>query len=126
MKIRTGFVSNSSSSSFVAFVRQASLKEIDNENVMLMLDGGEGQAYGRPERKMIEVMKENPDLQYNLYYEYISFGEDAEIHSKELLEKLAHFALNPPKEKVIVKSFQKSYYFPETMEDFERSIGVRK
>jgi hypothetical protein len=117
-------VSNSSSSSFVIFARKASLSEVDDERVMLYLSNfGEGMAYGRPTQEMINWLKQSKKNQYDLYYEYFSFSEEKTMDADELMQRLAILALNPPKDKIIMKTFEKSYYFPESLDELIDNIG---
>lgn len=125
MKIRDGFVSNSSSSSFTIFARPATLDEIDDEHVKLDLGyGGEGVFYARPEKWMIEWMKEHPEENYNLWYEYFSFEDEVRLdfNNSEALAVIAKMALEPPESGVVLKTFEKDYHFPDDVEMFEHYV----
>lgn len=122
MKIRQGFVSNSSSSSFVICGRRSSIEEIDNENVKIFIEGyGEGSAYDRPSREQIKWLKENSDELYRIefFHEYFSFSEEIEIsfNGSEEIAMLAKMALSPSSEKILFKSFERDQHFPDTVED---------
>lgn len=91
MKIRLGFVSNSSSSSFVVISRKSSIDEIDNPKVKLQLSEniispGEGQIYFRPDAKTIELIKSRPDINWgDFVYEFFSCDEGKNLAKKEFL-----------------------------------------
>jgi len=91
MKIRNGFVSNSSSSSFMVISRHASIDEIDDINVKLFLDDdiispGEGRIYFRPDERTIRLIKQHQDIEWgDFVYEYLSFSESMRISKNELL-----------------------------------------
>ena len=123
MKARTSFVSNSSSTSFVIIARRASLKEIDDPNVKIYLGSyGEGAAYGRPNEKVIAWIKQEQRSDLEFFYEYLSAGEEQEIEGSDLVTKLALLALDP--KKVVIKTFEKSYYFPDELDQFKECIGA--
>lgn len=91
MKIRSGFVSNSSSSSFMVISRPARLNEIDDLNVKLFLDEdiispGEGRIYFRPDEKTIELIKRHPEKEWgDFVYEYLSASEEGRMSKREFL-----------------------------------------
>lgn len=91
MKIRKGFVSNSSSSSFMLISRPARIDEIDDLNVKLFLDDdiispGEGRIYFRPDERTIRLIKQHPEILWgDFVYEYLSVSEDMRIDKNELL-----------------------------------------
>jgi hypothetical protein len=122
MKLRNSFVSNSSSTSFVIIARRASLSEIDNPNVKIFIsDYGEGSAYDRPSKEIIKWIKQEQRSDLDLFYEYLSAGEEQEIDATDFVTKLALLALDP--KKVVIKTFEKSYYFPEDLEQFKECVG---
>jgi hypothetical protein len=122
MKLRTSFVSNSSSTSFVIIARRASIAEIDDPSVKVFLDSyGEGAGYDRPSKEIIAWIKQEQRSDVELFYEYLAVGEEAEIDGSDLVTKLALLALDP--KKVLVKTFSKSYYFPEDLETFKGCVG---
>jgi hypothetical protein len=118
MKLRHSFVSNSSTTSFVIIARRASLKEIDDPNVKIYLgEYGDGAAYDRPSEAIIAWIKAEKRDDLDFYYEYLSAGEEQEVEGSDLVSKLALLALDP--KKVVIKTFEKSYYFPEDVEQFK-------
>ena len=129
MKIRSGFVSNSSSSSFMVIGKRVSADRIDNPKVKLYAFGeyGEGTPYDRPSKEQIKWLKEHPgEGDFTLIEEILSGSEEFEISKQDLLDNLAKIALDPGKEKLFVRVFNRSYYFPESLEDFLYCIGAKE
>lgn len=94
MKIRSGFVSNSSSTSYAfAFIyRDATIDEIDDDHVHILAQGDEGPVYFRPTDPMRRIVRENPSVldAISLVYTYIEVSEDVErrITVRDLTELL--------------------------------------
>ena len=118
MKVRNGFVSNSSSSSFVVYGRSATINEIDDPHVRVrMYEGWEGECYFEPNKEIKDFIKEQGGGRFHLVYEYFSFSEEETMSQKKLMEKIAFI---PSNERIKIECFQKDYYEPEDIENFKR------
>jgi len=111
MKIRNGFVSNSSTSSFVIIYREAELSEIGDPHIYFMGEGYDGLDFFKIENSGdINLLKKYgvpKDYFCNLCYVYFS-SEEEEIISIEKLFQLFEEIKNDPKNKgkVNIKSFE--------------------
>jgi hypothetical protein len=81
MKRRLGFVSNSSSSSFIIIYRPATIEEIDDPHVYFRGTGlSEGTDYFHPEGNVAQLIKEKGIPRYcELMYEYASAEDEIEF-----------------------------------------------
>jgi hypothetical protein len=116
MKIRQGFVSNSSTSSFCIFFDEANLAEIDDPNIMVMSEPDE---YGtvvrfRPNEEMRVWIKANGlprKLQLKRVYQYFEgderTDENAECFVPSLIAAL-------PRRKVQVMLGREEWSYPES------------
>jgi hypothetical protein len=92
MRVRTGFVSNSSSSSFVVFYRPATIEEIDDEDIFVIGDSiNEGVDYFKPDKETKEYLRNNPeffnDKYRKLIHEYFSVCEKAQLKAEDFVSK---------------------------------------
>jgi hypothetical protein len=117
MKTRQGFVSNSSSSSFCIFYREATLAEIDDDcvEVCIYTEDSFTPVIFRPGPKQIAWLKQNgvPD-ELQLLHIYRFFGSAPRtISVQELLQAL-------PKDEVMLMCGEESARVspPEELEDF--------
>ena len=123
VKVRNGFVSNSSSSSFVTIGRWSSEKDIDKPNVMIYGGrGNEGIEYFRPSKDMIEYIKENDCKDVEFFEEVASFGESSRIDKFVLIYNLLKFEAK----EIMILTFDIDYNPPQTLEDFIISYGSEK
>jgi hypothetical protein len=108
---RLGFVSNSSSSSFVIFYRDATLDEIDDEHVRVIGEGlNEGADYFHGDDRVRDYLKHHPeffDEYYRLLYVYKVIDESGTLDPKEL-DGVVH-----------VESIQVDYCSSNDWDDFE-------
>ena len=114
-KIRLGFVSNSSSSSFVLFYRDASIDEIDDSQVhVLGTYLNEGRDYFRPDESTREYLKSHTEnnLEINLVYEYYSIYESGKVNSDVLAN------IFPKNTEVLVETFEVDNWSTEDFESF--------
>ena len=124
MKIRVGFVSNSSSSSFVVFGKEVGIDEIDDLHVKFYgYNGSEGSHFFRPTDEMIEYMKAHwdSDMEGKLVYEYFSYCEDGDdVDVTELQKNVSSIK----ESKVSVMCFDIDHWDPESLDDFIESYGT--
>jgi hypothetical protein len=125
MVIRQGFVSNSSSSSFVIFHRGAKLEEIDDEHVKIMGDYlSEGRDYFRPDEMTIKYLKTHPEIldkeELLLVYEYLGFSENTDGIDGETLKILSDLPY------VKVHIFEAANWSCYNFEQFEESYISKK
>ncbi len=124
MKVRNGFVSNSSSSSFMIAYRNASVDEIDDPKVLIK--GGyasEGECLFRPDKDMIDYIKSNGKGDYDIIYEYFSVDEIKKISKKELLNIVNSI---PDNVEIILKAFKIDQNQPESLDDFLKYVDRRE
>jgi hypothetical protein len=131
MKIRNGFVSNSSSSNFIVIGRPAVLNEIDDPHVKYLGQTvNEGQDYFRPDEDMIKWMKAygTPRGQWGeigeLIYELNSFNEEGVLSKDNIRSILNIVETNSSfKDGVKLYFFKKDFYQTDSMDDFLRRYG---
>jgi hypothetical protein len=125
MKIRQGFVSNSSSSSFVLIYRPATLEEIDDEHVKIIGCGlNEGTDYFRPDEETRKYLKENPETidgyDLELVYEYLAISEYRELTKEDFLKIFEGV------DRVTFEAYTFDYCASDTFEYFsENYLGER-
>lgn len=126
MKERQGFVSNSSSSSYIVIARKATIDEIDNPKVRISLGyGGDGEYYGRPSAEIIRWMKDNREnYEYNLYYEYFSAPSGAEIEDNNDVDftEFANILLTSKGVGAAIYAKEVDYHFPEDNLDYFKDL----
>lgn len=122
MKIRNGFVSNSSSSSFVVFGRSTTVNEIDDPHVKILGTGlGDGMDYFRPTQKMIAYIKEHgfdKDKSVEFIYDLISFSEESIVSIDQMKSLLKEMESDPRLKTLETFSFDKDMHSTESMETF--------
>jgi len=115
MKIRAGFVSNSSSSSFVAVVKKIIFQNIENSkyDVFVECDGGEGMSFFKLPKEIYDYLKkEQPKQMVGLrFYQVVIAKDDGDTISMKELK-------NVPDDFVIYGG-ERDYNDPETVEDFK-------
>ena len=124
MKVRSGFVSNSSSSSFMAIVKDVSPEDVNKENkdrirIYSQREYGEGYPYWTPSEDELKIMIESKSTEpFMLVDEIVSaYDEDSLEMKKDLLPTIAKIALEGAKDYRII-IFDKSYHQPENLRDF--------
>lgn len=123
MKIRNGFVSNSSSSSFVIMGKSISISDI--EDMKTRMKEGTIFAVGRERGEGIDIVKVNENIKYFKkypqiietfsYYMGMPFREET-FRKEELINKIK----NIPFDEIEIYEFDKSYHCSETEEDFKQ------
>jgi hypothetical protein len=124
MKMRSGFVSNSSTSSFFMLFRNATKEELGDSHVVLSMEGGEGMVMFHPTPEIVEWLKANePDEPYDLYYSYFDVrdGEDT-INRAELVAKIA--AIPEGDVRYLVQDVEQ--WYPESLEDFLEGFNIEE
>lgn len=124
MKRRKGFVSNSSSSSYVTISRAATIDEIDDPKVKISIGwGSDGEYYGRPTNDQIRWMKDNRgNYKFDLYYEYFSASDGTEIKDNNDVDfaAFAKILLAPQGTGAVIHSREVDYHFPyDDLEHFK-------
>ena len=121
MKIRTGFVSNSSSSSFVVFYLPATFSDLKdgNKNITLIGEAGsEGRDYFKPDKETVEYLLSHPKFaqdNFEYYNELFSGSEDGEVDIKDFLNKL------PTNGKIRYMAFEGDNWNSDNWENFENA-----
>lgn len=87
MKVRRGFVSNSSSSSFLVAYNNASIEEIDGENVEIIVkrfyDGGPAIfKVDKETKEFIKTAAETPKFKYDVVKTYFKINVGSNVFKK--------------------------------------------
>ena len=116
MKVRSGFVSNSSSSSFIVVFRYADINEIDDPKVMFLGRGlSDGMDYFHPEGRIAQLLKDRGLPRYSeLLYVEKTMGEEQDLPVDEDLAFLSKSNLHS------VKVIDADYHCTDNFSDFER------
>ncbi|MFW6002721.1 MAG: hypothetical protein ACOCQD_05210 [archaeon] len=124
MKMRSGFVSNSSSSSFMAIVRSIVPEDIKDENkdrirIYSHREYGEGYPYWTPSEEELETMRETENTEPFILVEELLSAEDGDTlkMKKDMLPTIAKIALNDGEDFQIMV-FDKSYHQPDDIRSF--------
>lgn len=124
MKVRNGFVSNSSSSSFMAIVRYISPKDVrkgnkDRIRIYSHREYGEGYPYWTPSEKELKIMVESENTEPFVLVEELFSAEDGDTlkMKSDLLPTIAKIALNDGEDYEIIV-FDKSYHQPEDLGEY--------
>lgn len=123
MKVRDGFVSNSSSSSFMAIGKYISVKDIDKENVYFIgYSGGEGTDYFELTPEMKSYIKEKGFRDGRLFCEAFKCDEErTDVSKQEIIYKLGLFEYL----KLDIITFDRSYCDGLDIDDFIEYYGEK-
>jgi hypothetical protein len=125
MKIRQGFVSNSSSSSFCLFYREAELSEIDDEDVAIFVtdnhcDSASALFFPEPADGIVDWLKANGlpgELRLLHTYQLIEDGDDVSLPVEKISQGL------PTEGNVRIMCGERAEDIPENLTDFLMMIG---
>ena len=123
MKIRNGFVSNSSSSNFIVIGRPAKLNEIKDDHVMFLGRWlGDGQDWFRPDPEMISYMLEfgipENDI-IDLIYVIKTFREDGSMSLQEIKDLAKEMEKDPNLKSITFYALETDYHPTNDMEYFK-------
>jgi hypothetical protein len=122
MKMRNGFVSNSSTSSFFMLYRRATEEELNDPNIVVSIEGGEGEIFFHPSPEIAEYIKTH-DIEggYGIYYSYFDVRDgENEIDKSELMAKIA--AIPDGDVKYMVRDVDQ--WEPESLEDLKEVLNI--
>ncbi|MFW6002510.1 MAG: hypothetical protein ACOCQD_04145 [archaeon] len=124
MKVRSGFVSNSSSSSFMAIVRPIKTEDVVDNNkdrirIYSHYEYGEGYPYWKPSEEELDFMMKTENTEPFVLVEELLSAEDGDSlkMKKDILPTIAKIALNDGEDFQIM-IFDKSYHQPDDIRSF--------
>lgn len=121
MKIRNGFVSNSSSSSFLVFGNPAGIEDIEDPKLRIKDGcGGEGVYYFEPTKEMRDWIKNNPDDCPHMIIEHVCISDFVEMTVEEI-KKLSE-RLNAIGKPCIAQIINADYHSPSELHEFLEDV----